>query len=294
MTNIIQSIWTKPMLAERWNITDQIEKNLWLYGYSVDYLKRIGLPVELYTDTYGASIFDCLGYDNIHIKLDELEDVNERFWSAGKIVAIREAPLGSIHIDGDVFLKKESIIPLLEFPDHDCIVQMEERLSIFMESYEQVLPMFRDAVGDSVKGFGYSATTSVNCGIMGFNNSLLRDAFINGYFQILEICQSDQHFMSLLKYDLKKRNEPNIVIEQYFLKGIADFEGCTIKSLLEMKSDNFQDDIADMNNQANEIGFAHAWGSSKYQIIEPIKDILAQRNPKLHQAILNKIVEINL
>jgi hypothetical protein len=295
--NIIQSCWTAPMTTSgqlRWNITNQIETNLWLYGYSVDYLQMLGINIDLYTDSYGATIFNCLPYKNIYTTLDELNDtVNPRFWSAGKIVALREAPLGTVHIDGDVFLKKQAVLDALDMTGHDCIVQMAERMSVFMASYADVLPMFQEAIGDSVSGFTYNLTEAVNAGVLGFNNQRMKDDFINGYNQILNLCQADQKFMSLLKYDVEKKIEPNVVIEQYYLKSLSNVAKYSIKNLLELNSDDFNDDWQTMNQQANELGFAHAWGSSKYGLIPVIKEVMKDRNPQLYQAILDKISDIN-
>lgn len=289
--NIIHSIWTKPMLKgkERWNIPNQIEKHLWLFGYSVDYCNRIGLAIDLHTDSYGATVFDCLPYNKIHITLDTISDVNERFWSAGKVEALRVSALNTLHIDGDVFLKKKEIIPMLSMKDFDCIVQMEERNKIFMDSYSNVLPMFKDA---GITELNYELKTALNAGIIGFSNQQLKDLFIDGYFKMIDKCQSDQTFMSVLKYDVEKKIEPNVVLEQYFLKVLCQDNIFKIKNLLEVKSDNFDDDIQDVNRRSNEIGFAHAWGISKLQIIEPIKQILSERNPRLYSIINQRIDEL--
>jgi len=289
--DIIHSIWTKPMLEgkERWNIPNQIEKHLWLFGYSVDYCNRIGLNIDLHTDSLGSTVFDCLPYKNINITLDSISEINERFWSAGKVEALRLSPIGTLHIDGDVFLKKEEIIPLLSMKGFDCIVQMEERNKIFMDSYADVLPMFQDA---GISEINYDLDTALNAGIIGFANEELKDLFVDGYFKMIDKCQYDQTFMSLLKYDLEKKIEPNVVLEQYFLKGLCESNNFKIKNLLEVKSKNFDDDIQDVNRQADEIGFAHAWGISKIQIIEPIKRILEERNPKLFQDINQRIEDL--
>lgn len=294
--DIIHSCWTAPMTSEgrlRWNITNQIETNLWLYGYSVDYLQRLNQRIDLFTDSYGATVFDCLPYNNIYTTLDELNDkVNERFWSAGKIKALEQAPLGTIHIDGDVFLKKHEVLKALELTGHDCVVQMAERMSVFMASYADVLPMFIEAVGNEVEGFRYNLKEALNAGVLGFNNKQMKDDFINGYWSILNSCQGSKMFMETLASDKEKRIEPNVVAEQYFLKSLAETKGYKIKHLLNLTSNNFNDDWQTMNQQAEALGFAHAWGSSKYRIIPTIKENLKQRNHALYQAICNKIGQI--
>lgn len=291
---IIHSAWTTPMVKQRWNVTDLLEKSLWLYGYSIDYATTIGLEIDMYTDSRGAEIFNCLPYRNIYTNLDELDEngINERFWSAGKIIALRDSEIGSVHIDGDVFLKKPEIIPMLEFKDNGAICQMQERIHFFVQSYQDLLPMFLNA-GIKVEGFDYSLTTSLNAGVLGFSDLKLKDKFIDGYFDLIGQCQSNQEFMSLLKYDLNKRIEPNIIIEQFFLRGLCEHEKVGIKYLLETNSDDYEQDMIEVQKQAESLGFVHAYGGSKFQIIEAIKDILRERNPELCQAIAEKVIEIN-
>ena len=196
---IIHSCWTKPMLKgkERWNIQNQLVTNLWLYGYSIHCLKKIGLNADLYTDSRGLEIFDCLPYDNIYVCLDELDEYSERFWSAGKILSLEKAPLGAIHIDGDVFLQKPEILPILNMQGYDCLVQMQERLSIYMETYNHLLPMIKNAVGYSIKGLDYSLNTALNSGVFAFNNQQLKDDYIKGYWQMVEACHNSKNFMKV-------------------------------------------------------------------------------------------------
>ena len=92
--------------------------------------------------------------------------------------------------------------------------------------------------------------------------------------------------------DKEKKIEINPFIEQYYLANLCDVEGYKIKNILQMNSDNFLDDFEDMNNQAKKIGYAHAWGSSKYSIIDKLKDKLKKDNPTLYKAIQEKIEKI--
>lgn len=277
--------------------TKQLEQSLWLYGYSVDYAERIGQTLELHTDSVGAKIFDCLPYSEIYTTLDELDanNINTIFWSAAKILALNKEELGTIHIDGDVFLKHPRVIENLSLLEgHDVIVQMKERYPIFMDWYNEQIPMFIDAIAlseTSIDGFVTDLQESVNCGVLGFNSIELKDKYVENYFKLIDVCSASQDFMSLQKYDLSKRLAPNLIIEQYYLAGLTS-NTIKVKYLLELNSEDYNNDIKDMNDQANEMGFAHAWGDSKTKIIQPIKDILAERNPDLYEAISNRVIEI--
>ena len=66
---IIQSLWTTPMLKNRWGVQNQLLMNLWLYALSINYIKNLNIPTVLYTDDLGKEIFNIL---NKVIVLDKI------------------------------------------------------------------------------------------------------------------------------------------------------------------------------------------------------------------------------
>ncbi len=291
---LIHSIWTKPAIEKRWQITGQLMSNLWLYAYSVMYAKRITDKITLHADSYGAEIFGELGYDDVKITLDVLKDEPSRFWSRGKMIAIDNEPIGSIHIDGDVFIKSPKMLEVMDFRNYDLIVQCEERLGIFMQHYHDTIHHYPKALKDIPEGFNTTLQHSLNCGVLGFNNQEVKDNYLRGYFSIVDQLKNDYEFMRELS--LNPKFEPNIVIEQYFLAGYVDKFDVKYKNVLPLTSDATDEigTVREMNFIANEIGYAHAWGDTKYQLIDEIKRRIHHQNKKLFNKVESLSQKINL
>ena len=96
---IFHTLWTKPLKEERTPVT------LLCYAISFHYAKQMGAEVVLHTDSLGAEMLSFLPYDEVYIDLDDIPDNITRFWAYGKLYATKQEPLGSVHIDGDVFLR---------------------------------------------------------------------------------------------------------------------------------------------------------------------------------------------
>lgn len=291
---LIHSIWTKPAIEKRWQISGQLVSNLWLYAYSVMNAKRISEKIILHSDSYGAETFGELGYDDVKISLDVLQNEPSRFWSKGKMIALQNEPLGTIHIDGDVFLKSPKMIDVMNFKDYDLIVQCEERLGIFMQHYFDTIHHYPKALDIIPEGFNINLKHSLNCGVLGFNSQKLKDDYLKGYFSIVEQLKSNEEFMYELSCNPKF--EPNIVIEQYFLAGYVDKFNVKYKNVLPLTSD-ITDEIGtvnEMNSIANEIGYAHAWGDTKYNLIDEIKRRIKHQDKRLFNKVEKISHRINL
>ena len=280
------------MVENRWQITGQLKNNLWLFAYSVMLAKRISKKITLHTDTLGMQYYGELGYDEVKNSLDILKDEHSRFWSKGKIIALDQEPIGSIHIDGDVFLKKPYMKKVMSFSDNDVIIQCEERLGIFMQHYMDTIHHYPKALKTLPKGFNPELKYALNCGVLGFNSQKIKKEYINGYFDIVDQLKASDYFMNQLK--MNERFEPNIVIEQYFLAGYCDLVGAKVKSVLPLQSDVNDENgtVSEMNAIANRIGYAHAWGSTKYNLIPAIQEKIKNQDKRFFrkvESITNKI-----
>jgi hypothetical protein len=280
------------MIENRWQITGQLKTNLWLFAYSVMHAKRFAQKLTLHTDDLGLKYYGELGYDEVKTTLNILEDEPSRFWSRGKMVAIENEPIGSIHIDGDVFIKKPEMINVLDFPNHDVIVQCEERLGIFMRHYFDTIHHYPIALTELPKGFNPKLKHALNCGVLGFNNEKVKSDYLKGYYNLVEQLKASEYFMDELKHNPKF--EPNIVIEQFFLAGYCDKYKAKVKFVLPLYSDTDDElgTVKEMNDTANRIGYAHAWGSTKYKLIPAIKEKMKKYDPQYYrkvQKITNKI-----
>jgi len=285
---LCHSIWTKPMKGLRWDIADQLKQNIWLFALSVAYAKKMNAEIVLHTDELGKEIFGFLPYDEIHLTLEGL-NVHERFWAAGKIFAQEAEPLGSVHIDGDVFLKKPEVYKLIKDNSADLIVQMVEgdsTPSCLGSCYEENLNLVLSALNRNVPvEFDRNQDSAFNCGLVRFNNPELKRRYIEGYKEMLEFCSREQSFIKRLIANTYQC--PDIIMEQWWLKSVADYYDYKVKTVLPGWG-------GDNHGEAKKIGFTHVIGKDKYAQIPIVKNSLLMINPDLYCMVVKQIMTAKL
>jgi hypothetical protein len=282
---LIHSAWTKPMIENNFDYENKLVINLWLYAYSLHHAKELAEKITLHTDSYGETLFGQLGYDEVKVTLDILQDECSIFWAKGKIIALENEPLGSIHIDGDVFIKDQKMINVLDIQEYDAVVQCEERTGIFMQHYYETLKHYQIALNTPPIGFDFNLKKSLNMGVIGFNNQELKEKYIEGYYSILNQCKESSYYMGKLFIDGNPAFEPNIVIEQFWMAGLC--ENYNIKNILPIPEGvtGEIETVEIINEIANEIGYCHMWGASKYTRIEEVKLKLKEKNINLYNKV---------
>ena len=276
------------MLKNRWFLEGQIEPSIWLYALSFLYAKKVSSEVFLHTDTIGEKHLSCIPYDKIYLSLDELEDEHEKFWAFGKIKALENEPLGSIHIDGDVFFKSKAVIPYLNFKDFDVICQMVEGGNLFSEGYENQLPYFDNALKSThIPGYG-NVRKAFNCGVLGFNNLELKNQFLYNFKTMVKYAKLDKAIM----FKMDGKYEPNIILEQYQLAGLCELNNYKIKFILDPVE---VDKRNSLNMVAEELGFVHAWGKAKYTVAfqNKVKEKIKQIDNNLYKIIERHTKKLN-
>lgn len=282
----VHSLSTRPFGIQLYNTNtlERIACNIYYYSLSLAYLKRLNQEVVLYTDTLGAALLGHLPYDEIHITLDDMPDgLSPRFWAAGKIYALAQEPLGSIHIDGDVFIKSSKIIDMIENSEYDLITQNYEGPA-WVGGYSIEFPYFKGEE-EFCKQYGltFDVKEGFNTGLVGFRNQELKDKFIKGYKEI-------SLYHSKLKYD-KLLNDthrtPDLVVEQAYISQIS--KGYKVKQLLKPKGEETIREIC------NSIGYQHVATVGKLCCLDKCIQMLKQISPniynktyKLCRNILNK------
>jgi len=285
---IAHSVWTKPMVGNRWNLGNVLKSNIWLFSLSVAYAKRLGLEIVLHTDTQGKDIFNFLPYDKVFLTLDKINHIHERFWAAGKIFAQEAEPLGSVHIDGDVFLKKSNVVKMLREKGYDLFVQMiegDESQSCLGSCYAENLDFVRRGLGNNKPvELNYNMEAALNCGLVAFHNAELKKKYIEGYKKMLETCSSSQSFVKRLIAD--PNICPDLIMEQWFLFSVASFYGAKIKTIIPNWGFN--------TDYLNDIGFTHLIGKKKYGVIPEVKKWLNIISPVIYGNAENQIKKLNL
>ena len=248
----IHSFWSKPFLNNRWGITDQFRKNIFTYALSAIYAKRLFGNVTLVCDSIGADFLEVIGYDDVNTSLNDLEDVNPKFWAYGKIKSLSLFNESVLHIDGDVLLRYESLIKVFE-SNWDVIVQMKEVGEHFTGTYSEMLPTVSKVVGFidyELYNFVY------NCGVIGFKDVSFKNQYCHTFFDTIEKCNKGISELNKIngKYEI------NCALEQSLLTVMAENNNKYVKELLPLAE---MTEIG-LEGLANKIGYAHLWGKSKY------------------------------
>lgn len=273
---LIHSFNTKPFFINAYNVpqTTRMMGNIWYYALSFAYVKSFGASIELHTDTLGKALLSSLPYDKIHLTLDSLPtDLHPRFWAAGKIWALDASGPGVIHIDGDVFLKRSSLLEDIENSTWDFIGQSFEPTECYVNEGKS---MFK-SVGIDLE----SIHGAYNTGVIGFRNPELLKEFTKSYKEkALEI--SRKHGKTL---ESSSFLTPDLILEQYNAYRICEKRGANVKLILPQG--------LDINEEAIRIGYQHCLTCSKFSQLDKCSETLKRVSPEIYNKI-NKLCQSTL
>ena len=123
----VHSLWPSPSLNERWGFDAKtaIITNIWYYSLSVAYLKKLGQKIVLHTDNFGQECLNHIPYDEIYLTIENEvpKDICPIMWACSKFYALKNEPLESIHIDGDVFIKSQKCLDMINAGSFDLFCQ---------------------------------------------------------------------------------------------------------------------------------------------------------------------------
>lgn len=275
---VFHSWWSLPMRQGRWNKKNQIENTMYITALSVAYAKKNGAYIVCHCDSYMKPYLSELGYDEIIVDLDDIEHEANRarkdsvlMWAAGKFYALQNEPLGSVHIDFDVFLTKEETVKALDFHNFDILYSHIESSADYTERI-----LLRDHIPTVDCDYDYAA----NVGVIGFNNQDAKDQYINHYM----------YYYTALDYDTKGDKDLNadLLLEQsYLLQMLESFTSTNIIG------DQRTDSVYLMQRNAIDIGFEHLLGRCKYEpfVLNNVKKRLKRIAPDIYNKILQMTFE---
>ena len=267
---IFHTLWTKPLKKERTPVT------LLCYAISFHYAKQMGAEVVLHTDDLGAEMLSFLPYDEVIVDLNEIPENITRFWAYGKLYATKQEPLGSVHIDGDVFLKNPSLADYF-ISDHDLLTQSEEG-DDWRTDYTYELSQSAIGIEDLPNGMNLYYPESFNCGVVQINNADLKKKYLDTYFKTVELSLADPTYEGRVKKIIDRFGDkgsiiPDIITEQQFLHEIArDYKTQTILN-------------GNIRIDALTKGYTHLCTAAKYEMQQEVERMLGE----LDQQLLNKI-----
>ena len=249
---VIQSFWTKPLLKNN----QDIEYHIKLAKLSLYYIHRSGYKVKMYTDSYGYKKLNHLPYDDISTILNDIpNNISTNLFAAGKFWALRDAGVGVVHIDYDVFIKKATSIS--DF-------YIDNTIDVILQNKEGLYPEIYKGIANTIKKLGVTKyydpfhKSISNVGVIGFNNKDLLEIYLHNYFENLK-------YIDMIQLDKEIYNKLDFSLEQ-----IA----------IDYLSQNYK--VKYVFNKLDElrwIGYQHLQGISKYNTY----------NKKMVNKILEKI-----
>lgn len=269
--NLTTTLWTTPLNNNRWDMKakDALRNNLMMCALNVSYAKESSAHITMHCNEEAYQYLEKFGYDDVFIDLNDLnikKTSSTVMWAAGKFISLSKEPIGTIHIDNDVFIKSPKCIEAMKFDDYDFICQ-----NIEVCNYAEK-EIFRELIPTVNMDVDYACCV----GIVGFNNKELRDNYVNHYM----------YYVDNLQYDKKDDNKVNadLILEQIYLYNQLDKYSC--KFLI---GDARVDNMHQMQKKAVDIKFEHILGPSKYipYVLNKMYNELNKRNPKLYNLITN-------
>lgn len=264
------SLWT----ALTVNNKSKLEANAFIYALSLAYLKKLGCTVNLHTDTLGASLLSGIGYDNVYLTANEVpRDISPKTFAYIKSMALQNEPLGTVHIDGDVFIKTEECLDIIFNHDCDCVLQScETYIPWSVKGRSFMIPFLSEhllSTGKQLHVYDYD----FNVGVIGFFNDALKNLYIQNY-QDLALSLSKYKYLYIMDSNDILFNTPDLVLEQQLIVNLTE-EWSKVRFVLPVDSNDY---IKDRDQIAKEIGYTHLLGGCKYQpdIIEKVKNKLKE------------------
>ena len=263
------SLWTAPMQSDK----RKLEVTALTYALSVAYLKRLGCSINLHTDSLGKKLLDGIGYDNIYLSAEEIPtSISPKIFAYPKSIALEKEPIGTVHIDGDVFIKTEECLNRIFNHDCECVVQScETHLPWVLGAKSFMMPFLNEnllSTGEKLKIEDYD----YNTGVIGFFNEELKNLFISNYQELAKKL-SKYEYLYLVKNEDGKFDCPDFVIEQQLISYLI--RNRKVRCVLPVDSIPY---MSERNELAKQIGYTHLLGPTKYdvEVIDKVKGRLEE------------------
>lgn len=197
---------------------------------------------------------------------------------------MKNEPLGAIHIDGDVFIKKQECLDKITSGDYDILLQniecepdTRQGVRIYSWSWDRLKNIKFTDEFDWLHGyFGY------NVGVIRIKNQELKDKYFNFYFNNVDYIKSQMNAIEQLNTDTMAC--PDVILEQQALYEIINRDGYNVKLLLSNTKD-----FAVTQLDARLMGFQHLIGKKKYSLVTRVKKVLSIIDPELYEKTMTHL-----
>jgi hypothetical protein len=164
---------------------------------------------------------------------------------------MQDQPLGTVHLDGDVFLFNSDILRGLMDEDWDVLVQHMESPKNTAGVYwiESTMALEKCNKPQWAKPH---CDAMYNCGIVCIKNEELKKEYFDSYWKMYD---------EFSKKGLKISCVPDIIIEQQYLVDLCEARGYKVKTILPETR---------VHETARSIGYSHLIGNGKFHHLKKV------------------------
>lgn len=242
------------------------------FALSSIYAKKSGFSINLHTDKRGYEYLKCCPYTNIYCDLEDVDLPSPKLYAAVKFKVMEKYPLGTIHIDGDVFLKNPNLNDLLNFDNYDVIIQSLEQPPLYGFEWKQSASVWDNCTYP--EWANRNCEKMYNCGVIGINNEDLRNEYYNTYWNM---------YNQFLEKGIDKPSVPDLIIEQQFLLDLCENKNYKVKFLIDGNQPS---------KSANAIGYQHIIGVAKKKEYMQILSMIKKLDIQVYNNLKNKFYGI--
>lgn len=265
----IHSLSTRPMLIDCYGIDSlrRLLAQVWYFSLSVAYLRRLGVGVRLHTDSLGLAVLGHLPYDEVRLTLDSWPGwIHPRFWAAGKFLSLAAEDGACVHIDGDVFVKREEALLAIDkgLSEGDLLAQSLDPACMYEMDAELFMKEADFCAAHGIVADGRDAT---NTGVLGVGSDEVRRALCDNYFEVV------RHFSERYGKELSEGVilTPDLLAEQKMAEGFSRLRGWDVRLLLDNVS------------RAASIGYQHVYSIDKMNHMPQCIETLRRVAPDIYE-----------
>lgn len=264
---IVQTFITAPMTVER------LKQNFIIAALSLAYAHNAGYKVKMYTDSLGLVLLSRLPYDEINTEMDGIKlPTKNALWSIGKYYALMKEPLGTIHTDFDVMLRKPCLDGLLDGYDATC--QIKEHIENTQTWYEDCRKFLLKHGCQRYMNLTRVIYT-YNVGIIGYGTEKMRKKHAGAIIDIYNKFKDYNGEMPTIDFYIEQANLYNLTKRGFKVNPI-------IKDAVF-----FDDNYRIINEYADTIGYCHlqSWDKYKPDVFARVLSNLQKENKEIYDSI---------
>jgi len=270
----VHSFWCAPAMLNENNDRMKAVYDMWVFAMSALHIKRNGYEIVLHTDALGEEIFGAIPYDAIYRTLDI--GIDPAFWTASKMTAHGAEPIGSIHIDGDVFIKKPEILAKIAEGDYDLCIERKTELHCNERIMEKMLPYIEHTLPEWM-----SKTTNVayNTGVVALNNAKHKKLFLDKAWEWGKLLTAAKDYK-------KNPTQSDLIIEMGWLRQSAEHMGLKVLELFQHDCDITRWQTTDARIWSDVEGYEHNYKHTKYLLLPHIKQHIRETERPLYDKLM--------